>query len=140
MRTSRPAARAAHAFSHLDETDFYAAGPGLVLLGGCHPAYPFIPCQWRDARPDTHDNLVGRDGVAKIRWHRVHRTGSDRLSSHGRRSLQAANRCATAVAGKLIISAAWLPLQSGPAPAPGSSRRATASARWRRRGGAGRTP
>ena len=88
MRTSGPTARSAHAFSHFIETDFYAAVPGLVLLGGCDPAYPLIARQRRNARPKTGDNRVRLDRLAKIFRHPVHRTGSNRLSSHGSVSLQ----------------------------------------------------
>src|SRR5215469_7700636 len=83
MRASRPTARPAHAFSHFIETDFYAAVPRLVFLGGGDPAYPLIACQWRNARPYIHDNCVGLDRLAKICRHWVHRAGCNRLSSHG---------------------------------------------------------
>ena len=91
MRASGPATRSAHAFSHFIKTDFYAAVPGLVFLGGCHPAYPLIACQWRHARPYIRDNCVRLDRFAKICRNPVHRTGSDRLSSHSSRSLQVTN-------------------------------------------------
>ena len=94
MRTSGPTARSAHAFSHLIETDLYAAVPGVVFPGGRDPAYPLIACQWRNARPDIRDNRVGRDGFAKVRRHPVHRAGSDRSSSHGSRSVQVIYRSA----------------------------------------------
>ncbi len=88
MRASGPTTRPAHALSHFIETYFYAATPGLIFPGGCDPAYPLIACQWRDARPHVCDDCVGLDRVAKICRHPVYRTGRNRLSSHGSRSLQ----------------------------------------------------
>src|SRR6185437_8787040 len=94
VRTSGPTTRSVHALSHFIETDFYAAVPGLVFPGGCDPAYPLIACQWRNACPYIPDNCVRLDRFAKICRYSVHRTGGDRLSSHGSRSLQIADRSA----------------------------------------------
>ncbi|MDB4984702.1 MAG: hypothetical protein JWM20_881 [Patescibacteria group bacterium] len=84
MNASRPAARPAHTFAHLVESDFNAVGAGLFLLCGSNPANPFVAGQGSYVLPYVLHLGVRSDSLLEIIRQRMDSSVRKRILGHGR--------------------------------------------------------
>ena len=82
MWASGPAARPAHAASHLVDTDLDATLSGSFLLGRSDPTDPLVSRQRGDVRPEAFGRGIKLDGFSEIRRQLMNRAVREFLSGH----------------------------------------------------------
>lgn len=82
VRTTRPAARPAHAFAHLVETCRYAALSRLFFCRRGDPTDPLIARERRNVFPQRECFRIGYERLPQVRWHCMDETADDSLQCH----------------------------------------------------------
>jgi hypothetical protein len=113
MRAAGPAARPPHPFFKLRAHPFDMLPPGLILLDGDGPAYPFVARERRNVFPSRPCFRVGRERLAEVGREVVYDSGGDSNGCHRVISLDVALRAGPSSTREFPAMKMKAPGQSG---------------------------